>query len=241
MMRQGLSQAHILRQLRADHAHHALSKSSVSRWIIKLRAGRNDLMSPKSTGHPPKLTAEMVWRIKASLDQDKSKTIRQLAHEFNLALSTIHCALRKHLKLKKHPAKWIPHFLTDMQKQRRLRISRRILGMLRRSPTLPSRILTGDESFFHVYDPAARQTTAAWLECNETRPSKVRGSKWSKKVMLIVFWDSKGVVLHEFVPAGMGVNRLFYAGFMCCLREAVRRKRPALWRRNTFWIHHDGA
>ncbi len=241
MTRRGLELTQILRQLRADHAHHALSKSAVCRWVVKLRAGRNDLSTPKSSGRPPKLTLDLLRRIKASLDEDKSKTIRQLAREFNLSLSTIHRALRSHLKLKKRPAKWVLHHLTDQQKQHRLGVARWILGMLTRSPTLWSRIVTGDKSFFLVYDPAAKQSTACWLERNEEWPMKVRGSKWTKKVMLIAFWDASGVILREFVPAGMGVNGIFYAGFMRRLREAIRCKRPQMWHRNSFWLHHDGA
>ncbi len=241
MVRNGLPPCRILQQLQLDHAHHALSKSAVCRWVLKLRAGHIDLATPKSTGRPPKLTPDLLCRIQTSLNEDKSKTIRQLAREFQLSLSTIHRALRTHLKLKKRPAKWVAHHLTDQQKRRHVHVSRRVLGLLRRSPTLWSRIITGDESFFPVYDPAAKETTASWLARNEVRPSKVQGSKWTKKVMFIVFWDSTGVILREFVPAGMGVNGLFYASFMRRLREAIRRKRPNVWRRNSFWLHHDGA
>ncbi len=228
MVRSGLPPCHILHQLQLDHAHHTLSKSAFCRWVLKLQAGRNDLSTPKSTGRPPKLTPELLRRIQASVDQDKMKTICQLTREFQLSLSTIHRALHTHLKLKKRLAKWVVHHLTDQQKQRRVRVSRRILGLMRRSPTLWSRIITGDESFFPVYDPAAKQSTLSWLAQNETRPSKVRGSKWMKKVMLIVFWDSTGVVLREFVPARMGVNSEFYAGFMRTQRSNSSETPPSL-------------
>ncbi len=215
-----------MQQLQLDHAHHALSKSAICRWVIKLQAGHIDLATPKSKGRPPKLTPDLLCRIQPSLNQDKTKMIWQLACEFQLSLSTIHCALRTHLKLKKHPAKWVMHHLTDQQKRRCVHVSRRVLRMLRRSPTLWSQIITGDESFFPVYNPAAKQSTASWLARNEVCPSKVHGSKWTKKVMLIVFWDSTGMILREFVLAGMGVNGLFYAGFMRRLREVIQRKNP---------------
>ena len=59
--------------------------------------------------------------------------------------------------------------------------------------------------------------------------------------MLIAFWDSTGIIHREFVPAGQGVNRHVYLQAMRNLREKIRRRRPNLWRRQNFWLHHDGA
>jgi transposase len=59
--------------------------------------------------------------------------------------------------------------------------------------------------------------------------------------MLIVFFDWKGVVHHEFVPRGETVNKEFYLKVMKRLREAVRRKRPEAWTNKTWMLHHDNA
>ena len=65
---------------------------------------------------------------------------------------------------------------------------------------------------------------------------------WSKiKVMLVVFFDRKGIVHHEFVPCGQMVNKLLYQEVLACLRDAVHRKRPELWENQTWMLHHDNA
>ena len=51
--------------------------------------------------------------------------------------------------------------------------------------------------------------------------------------MLVVFFDWKGIVHHEFVPRGQMVNRELYQEVLARLREAVRRKRPELWGHQT--------
>jgi len=42
--------------------------------------------------------------------------------------------------------------------------------------------------------------------------------------MLIVFFDIRGMVHHEFVPKGQIVNAEFYCNVLRRLREDIRRK-----------------
>ena len=61
------------------------------------------------------------------------------------------------------------------------------------------------------------------------------------QVMLVVFFDWKGIVHHEFVPRGQMVNRQLHQDFLACLRDAVHRKRPELWENQTWILHRDNA
>ena len=65
------------------------------------------------------------------------------------------------------------------------------------------------------------------------RPKKARMSRSKIKVMLVVFFDWKGIVLHEFVPRGQVVNKQLYQEVLACLRDAARRKSPELWENET--------
>jgi len=47
--------------------------------------------------------------------------------------------------------------------------------------------------------------------------------------MLVVFFDWKGTVHHEFVPCGQMVNKQLYQEILARLWDAVRRMRPELW------------
>ena len=55
------------------------------------------------------------------------------------------------------------------------------------------------------------------------------------------FFDSHGVVHHEYVPQGQTVTKEYYEGVLCRLHNAVRRKRPYLWAAKTWQLHHDNA
>jgi len=59
--------------------------------------------------------------------------------------------------------------------------------------------------------------------------------------MLVVFFDWKGIVHHEFVPRGQKVNKRLYQEVLAHLRDAVCRKRPELWENRTWMLHHDSA
>jgi len=64
-------------------------------------------------------------------------------------------------------------------------------------------------------------------------------SRSKVKVMLVVFFDWKGIVHHGFVPRGQMVNKQSYQEVLARLRDAVRRKRPELWENQTWMWHHD--
>lgn len=61
---------------------------------------------------------------------------------------------------------------------------------------------------------------------DETRPKKLL----SKKIMMIVFYDFRGVVCYEFLPTDQTVNNNYYLSVLHRLRDAVRRKRTEIWR-----------
>ena len=58
--------------------------------------------------------------------------------------------------------------------------------------------------------------------------------------MATVFWDTKGVLLVDFLPPGETVNAARYCETLNKLREAVRRKRPGRLSEG-FSLQHDNA
>jgi len=59
--------------------------------------------------------------------------------------------------------------------------------------------------------------------------------------MLILFFDIRGIVHHEFAPEDHTVNAGFYCSVLRRLREDIRRKRPELWRASNWLLHDDNA
>jgi hypothetical protein len=76
---------------------------------------------------------------------------------------------------------------------------------------------------------------------NSPKPKKGRQVKSKIKSMLIIFFNIKGIVHKEVVPAVQRVNSVYYCDVLRLLRENVRRLRPELWRQKNWLLHHDNA
>jgi hypothetical protein len=59
------------------------------------------------------------------------------------------------------------------------------------------------------------------------------------KTMLIIFFDSQGIVHKEFVPERKTVNAEFYEGAMDRLLKHVHRFCPAMFYSQDFFLLHD--
>ncbi len=145
-----------------------------------------------------------------------------------LSLLTIHHTSREKLKLKKRPAKWIPHAISDQQCQWCVTMARDLQRRFTHAPTLQDHVVTSDESWFWYHEPLMKRSSSAWLRSNEQHPHKVSKDHCVRKVMLIVFWDFQGIVHCEFIANGQGVNRHVYLQTMHNLREKLHHHHPNL-------------
>jgi len=73
------------------------------------------------------------------------------------------------------------------------------------------------------------------------RPKKARQERSNVKVMLIPFFNSRGVVHHEYAPQGQTVTKEYYRDVLRRLRYAVQRKKPELWSTGNCGLLHDNA
>ena len=83
--------------------------------------------------------------------------------------------------------------------------------------------------------------SSQWMEKGSPRPKKARISLSKIKAMLVVFFDWKDIIHHEFVPRGQMVNKRLYQEVLASLRDAVCKKRPGLWGNQTWMLHHDSV
>ena len=60
------------------------------------------------------------------------------------------------------------------------------------------------------YDPETKWQSEEWHTKSSHRPKKARMGRSNVKTMIIVVFDSRGIVHKEFVPPGETVNHAFY-------------------------------
>jgi hypothetical protein len=59
--------------------------------------------------------------------------------------------------------------------------------------------------------------------------------------MMIVFFNTRGIVHQEFIPQGQTVNQEFYVSILRRMRKALRRRRPDLWASGQRTLLHDNV
>ena len=86
-------------------------------------------------------------------------------------------------------------------------------------------IITGDETWVYEYDVETKIQSSQWMGKGSPRVKKERMSRSKIKVTLVVIFDWKGILHHEFVPRGQMVNIQLYQEVLLRWGDAVRKKR----------------
>ena len=142
------------------------------------------------------------------------------------------------LGIRKICAKMVSRLLADDQKERYVEVCQDILTRLETDPNLLGRTITSDESWIFEYDSFTKQQSLEWKSSTSPRPKKARMSKSKVKVMLIAFFDVRGIVHKEFLPQGQTINQRHSAVFDAV---SVCEKRQELWDEKSWVLHHDNA
>ncbi|UYV82487.1 hypothetical protein LAZ67_21002482 [Cordylochernes scorpioides] len=203
-------------------------------FCVKLQISATDTFEMLNKAFPnnaPKRTTVFEWhsRFKAgriSIEDDPQNprtTLLELEKDTGISKTTIGSIVTEDLRLKKTPAKFIPRFLTNEQKLCRLATCEDMLEMTRTDPEWKDKIITGDETWVYGYDPETKRQSAEWRGQGEPRPKKSRILKSRNKVLLVAFLDNKGIVHHEYLPAGQTVIK------------------PEKWTNGDWILHHDNT
>lgn len=227
--------------LKSVYGDNVVTLKTVYKWYERFKNGHESVEDEQRSGRPStSKTHENVQNVAQIVRANRRITIRELAEELNISYGSVQSILTDNLHMRRVSAKFVPRLLTDEQKANRVSVCTELKDRLQADPDFIAKIVTGDESWVYGYDPETKMQSSQWKTPNSPRPKKARQSKSQIKTMLIVFFDSEGIVRSEFVPRGTTVNSEFYKGLLQRLRNDIRRKRPEKWA-NGFLLHHDNA
>ncbi len=92
----------------------------------------------------------------------------------------------------------------------RVAICKEILGMLEKDPNNLKRVITGDEKWASHYDPLLKQEISAWNFPGEVWKKTVHQQCSPNKIMLLAFFDCKGMVYQTKLLANQTINSEYY-------------------------------
>jgi hypothetical protein len=103
-----------------------------------------------------------------------------------------------------------------------------------------NRIVTGDESWVHHYQPESKCASMQWKHPSSPSTKKLQFTPSARMVTLTMFWDSQGVLLNHFQKRGGNVNSALYCEALSKLWDAICRKCPCQLARGVL-LHHVTA
>ena len=111
--------------------------------------------------------------------------------------------------------KWVPKTLSAVQLDERVESCTALLHLIEANEQdFIHRLVTGDETWVHHYDPETQAEAREWTAPGEPRPVRPRQSLSAGKVLMTLFWDSTGPLLVDFLEHGQTVTGQYYAALL---------------------------
>ena len=132
------------------------------------------------------------------------------------------------LGLRKICACWVPHLLTDKQKQSWVRLASQVIEKYDKcDPHRLEEIVTGDETWIYYFQPDSKAKNKIWVSSEGDRPVIARQCKTSNCMLYVIFFDSKGPVLQIPVLNGSSVTGKFKReSVLTQLVDFYQKRRP---------------
>ena len=133
--------------------------------------------------------------------QDAPLSVKDIASCTGISEGSVQTILKKHWDLRKVCSRWVPHLLTEEQKIQRLRCARELLKTYKGCNSwVISNLLTGDETWVHMFEPQRRADNNQWKRKDQKHPYIAKGTVSSKKMLYTIFFNSSGPLVQVPCP-----------------------------------------
>ena len=109
--------------------------------------------------------------VKIVVEQDVRLSVKDIASCTGISEDSVQTILKKRFDLRKVPARWVPHLLTEQQKTQCLKCARELLKTYKGcNSRVISNLLTGDETWVHMFEPQRRADNKQWKQKDQKHP-----------------------------------------------------------------------
>ncbi|CAH2257986.1 jg25254 [Pararge aegeria aegeria] len=239
LTKQGKSVQTILEEMSSVYGESCPGKTMVYKWHTLFKQGRASLEDDPRPGRPIEVTTpEIIQKVEKLILEDARLKKKQLAEMVGVSDTTIFKILHDHLGMTKVSARWVPRMLTPPQKQQRVECSRAFLDLCNEDQDgVLTRIVTGDETWVHHYEPESKQDSMQWHKKGTPPPKKFKVSQSAGKIMATIFWDS--ILLIDYKDKGVSITGEYYASILERLKEAIKAKRRGKLTKGVLLLHDN--
>ena len=204
--------------------------STVAKWSAKFKHGRDSLEDDPRPGRPADvISQEMIDRVERLVRNNCRIKVAELASECGISNGSVYTIIHEHLGMSKVSARWVPRNLNMQDRQQRVESSQELLEVYNANP----------EDFYTHLVTNAKKESMQWKHPGSPPPKKFRTQPSASKVMATVFWDSKGIILIDYKPAGTSITVEYYANVIKQLRVAIKEKRRGKLAAGVLLLHDN--
>ena len=172
--------------------------------------------------------------------QNRRVNVHQIAETVGISTGSVTTILHEHLLMTKVCARWVPRMLDQKMKDCRCETSNENLKLMQLNWNLfMQRIVTGDETWIHHYDPEMKQQSMQWKHSGSPSPRKFKVHASAGKIMCTVFWDAEGILLIDYMPHTVTITGVYYADLLHKLRDAIKEKRRGKLTKVPLLLHNN--
>lgn len=238
----GCSLKQLMTELSTAYGPSCVSYDTVRRWKKKFESGVECIKNAPKSGRPKSASRnEIVSKIKDIIEGDARFTVRDIARKVGISLSTVHFILKKHLKVRKISARWVPHLLTDEQKRQRVKVAKKLLQMFPKYDKKQfANVVTGDETWVHYFEPVRKVSNKIWATKHNKRPIIAKRSLSAKKVLYAIFFSGEGVAIKVPVKKGKSITGKYYKDVVLKkLKKYYKKRRPVTGFKHIRLLHDN--
>jgi len=130
-----------------------MSRTQCYEWFKRFKEGRMSVSEDPRPGRPSTSTNDdHVKRVRATICGNRHLTAQEVADEVRISIGSCHQSFTEKLQMHHVSAKFMPHLLTDDQKENCVEISQELLANTNGNENFLKNIITGDETWIYGYD-----------------------------------------------------------------------------------------
>ena len=229
-------------RLRAVYGEAAVDVSTVRRWVRAVKDENpvdSNLKDQARSGRPVSACgARQIARVDELVRKNRRYRQSDIAQIVGISQDRVHHIILDVLQYRKVCARWVPRQLTPEMKLNRKKMCEQLLARYdAEGDAFLNKIVTGDESWAHYYDPETKRQSAEYRHKDSPQQKKFKSFPSAGKVLLTAFWDCEGIVHLEFLERGNTVTSARYVATLTKLRKRLCRVRP----HKLAILQHDNA
>jgi hypothetical protein len=212
------------RKMSVQYGNSVITQQIVYKLIESFENGRTSVKHEEGPRCPSTSVTDANMELgHAMILQNRWVMIDEVAHQRQISHCSAYEIIHRRLAFHKVCARWVPEQLTELHKEKCLDICKRLMGgCSAEGDYCLERIVTGDETCIHHYNPDCKHPHSPTKKEFIMHPT-------AGSLMLTVFWNSPQLLMEHYQERGSTVNSTDYSEMLCDeTKPVIRSQRRGL-------------